>query len=315
MDTTSAAHKKQLLEEIRANRVAWLIVNVHSRRGRKWFRLAQRYLTAAGFKLAGCYAIEDPAELPKRIEQAKQAGARFVIVGGGDGTISSAVDLLAYQNIALGVLPLGTGNGFARTLQISASLEGAIDVLINGNVVDVDLGVVNGDYFGNVISLGFNAHVVHRTANWMKRLFGVGGYLISGLRQLSSDDSFDCRIELVEEGRTVRARTNQVIIANGSFYGVMRISPEASVDNRNLIVCVLRSANKLDVARFWLSLVRRKLPQEQSVQLITTNRARVFATPQQAVDVDGEMTESTPLDVSVAPEALLVMVPRTFVDT
>jgi diacylglycerol kinase family enzyme len=74
-------------------------------------------------------------------------GRKFIILGGGDGTISSVVDHFAYINVVFGVLPLGTANSFARTLGIPLDLAGVIiDVLINGKVANIDLAKINEDY-------------------------------------------------------------------------------------------------------------------------------------------------------------------------
>jgi len=94
------------------------------------------------------------------------------VVGGGDGTLSSAVGAFAYADAALGVLPLGTGNSFAQTLTIPQNLERALDIIAGGKVVDVDLGIVNGAYFSNVATIGLSANVARRTPKGLKRVLG-----------------------------------------------------------------------------------------------------------------------------------------------
>ena len=111
-------------------------------------------------------------------------GRKFIILGGGDGSISSVVDHLAYASVVFGLLPLGTANSFARTLGIPLDLKGAIDVLVNGKVADVDLAKINEDYFANGSSIGMPAIVGRATPHSLKKWLGRGAYGWS--RQTSS---------------------------------------------------------------------------------------------------------------------------------
>ena len=95
---------------IRDGGAAAIIVNTHSRRGERALATAQSYLQAGGMSIAESFAVKNPARLPEIARAVAARGAALVVVGGGDGTISSTVDALAYQDTALGVLPLGTGN-------------------------------------------------------------------------------------------------------------------------------------------------------------------------------------------------------------
>ena len=101
-------------------------------------------------------------------------GRKFIILGGGDGTISSVVDHFAYTRVVFGVLPLGTANSFARTLGIPLDLAGAIDVLVNGKVANIDLGKINEDYFANGSAIGMPAIVGRATPHSLKKWLGAG---------------------------------------------------------------------------------------------------------------------------------------------
>lgn len=309
---TRTARKKQLLEQIKSEKRAALIVNAQARRGQVWFREAKKQLQNAGFTITGSYEVKDPVRLPQIVEHAVASGAKFVIVGGGDGTISTVVDYLARRNIVLGILPLGTGNSFARTIGIPLSLDGAVNTILNGKVVDVDLGIANGDYFANIASIGFNARVVHSTPNGWKRRLGVLAYLLAGVRELFRNDAFSCRLEI--DGETREYRTQQIIIANGAFYGVNRITPGASADDRVLRVCLVDSEKKWDIVRLWLGLLKGN-PASKSIRVFKTRKVVCYAEPNQVVDIDGELTAGTPISISVAQQALMVMAPQDFVDT
>src|SRR6185437_5216445 len=117
-----------------------LVVNTHSRQGATLFVEAQRALRERGFALSETRAVRQPRRLREVVRKLVADGERLIVVGGGDGTFTTVVDELAYRDVVLGVLPLGTANTFGRTLGIPLDLEGAVDVIASGRVREVDLG-------------------------------------------------------------------------------------------------------------------------------------------------------------------------------
>ena len=106
---------------------AALIVNTRSRSGERTFFKALDRLEELGVPLGATYAIRDPVRLPETVREVlyEGPGYRFLILGGGDGSVSSVVDFLAHHDVTLGLLPPGTANDFARTLEIPADIEKA----------------------------------------------------------------------------------------------------------------------------------------------------------------------------------------------
>ncbi len=109
----------------------------------------------------------------------------LIVVGGGDGTFSSIAHLFASQSSTLGVLPLGTGNSFARDLGITPNLDLACDQLVNGKVAKVDMGIIGDRNFLNVATIGLTSEIVHGLDSRAKRVLGRAVYLLSVLRALS----------------------------------------------------------------------------------------------------------------------------------
>ena len=136
--TSSAAdcrpEKITLEQEIKRSRHAVLVVNTRSRYGAHAYSEAKRLLAEAGIALDAAYPVRNAERLQEIVREEIAKGRKFIILGGGDGTISSVVDHFAYTKVVFGVLPLGTANSFARTLGIPLDLTGAIDVLVNGKV-------------------------------------------------------------------------------------------------------------------------------------------------------------------------------------
>src|ERR687894_1278782 len=112
------------MENLRNNDAgrAALVVNTRSRSGEQTFFEAIDRLAELGVPLGATYAIRDPVRLPETVREVLHKGSeyRLLILGGGDGSVSSVVDFLAHHDVILGLLPLGTANDFARTLGIPA---------------------------------------------------------------------------------------------------------------------------------------------------------------------------------------------------
>lgn len=302
--------KRELEKRIRKAKTAVLIVNTYSRRGEKLFFRVLDLLQKRGIRVTASYPVRHPDRLPEVVTEAIRRKGDLVIVGGGDGTISSIVDYFAYKDIVFGLLPLGTGNSFARSLGIPLDLEGAIDVMVNGKVSDVDLGKVNDDYFANVISIGFPAEVARATPRWLKRITGPLAYGIIGIRYLFTTQKFRC--DLTVNGKKQTAYTHQIIVANGSFYGIMPLGKEAHVDNRLLFVLTMNMMSRWKLLYFWLMFFLNKHKTLSEVIYFTTEKVSIVTDPVRYIDIDGESVAQTPAVLSVAPEALKIMTPKEF---
>jgi diacylglycerol kinase family enzyme len=100
----TAAQRKQAIEAaIQTERRAVLVMNTRSRSGRRLFHAARRLLVARGIALEASYAVRNPARVPEIVRAAVERGQRLVIVGGGDGTISSVVGCFACRDAVLGI--------------------------------------------------------------------------------------------------------------------------------------------------------------------------------------------------------------------
>ncbi|MDP8994531.1 MAG: diacylglycerol kinase, partial [Pseudomonadota bacterium] len=224
-------------------REAVLIVNAHSRRGQALFREAQAKLAEAGIRLIEAHAVSDPAELVPAVKAAVRGGAPMVIVGGGDGSLSCAVDELVDRDCVFALLPLGTANSFARTLGIPVDLDGAIAAIANGRPRRVDLGVIDGDYFANSAAIGLSPIVGATIPPRLKRGLGRFGYLIWAVWSLIKFRPFALTVEVGGERHMLSAL--EVRIANGGFHGGVEVVDEADVDSGEIVVQAVVGRSRL----------------------------------------------------------------------
>ena len=116
--------KAGLEQDIKESRRAVLVVNTRSRHGARAYSDAEGLLAEAGITLDAAYPVRDAERLPGIVREEIAKGRKFIIIGGGDGSISSVVDHFAYASVVFGLLPLGTANSFCPHARCSARPEG-----------------------------------------------------------------------------------------------------------------------------------------------------------------------------------------------
>ncbi|MCB9134132.1 MAG: YegS/Rv2252/BmrU family lipid kinase [Anaerolineales bacterium] len=302
--------KAQLQAEIAQKRTAAVIINARSRHGERLYHQTLEGLAARGLTVTASYPITHPSQMPQAAKEALQSGTPLVILGGGDGTISSTMDYFAYQDVVVGILPLGTGNSFARGLGLPLEINAAIDVLANGKVVDVDLGKVGDNYYSNVVAIGFSADVAHNMPHNLKRVFGPLAYGIQALKYILKSQKF--RMTLTFDNQTYTTDSYQVLVANGSGFGLAPIIPGAHADERKLTVLALKALNRWELLDFWGRSLIGTPRQMKHVRDFTTQEITIQTTPPKTLDIDGEPGPQTPVTISLAPEALKIMAPQSF---
>lgn len=298
--------KQQLTEDIRRGRRAALVVNARSRRGRQFYADAHDRLRAAGFELLGAYPVEH--DLEEHLRRAIALGPDLLVAGGGDGTISTAGRMLGHRDMALGLLPLGTTNNFARTVGIPPDLDTAIATLTGGSVIDVDLGIAGDMPFTNHVGIGLSAEVMTSVPSRLKRTLGRLAYPLTALGLLSRHRPL--RATLKAGGREIVFDTHQVYVANGGFHAGRPITADAHADDRLLVAYPVGGATRRELlretARNALTGHRRTLHERPFLAVgelwLETDRPA-------AVEVDGEPCGRTPLRIALDANALRIMAP------
>src|ERR671919_1282633 len=294
---------------------AALIVNTRSRTGERTFFKALDRLQELGIPIGVTYAIRDPARLPEAVREVLEDGSgyRFLILGGGDGSVSSVVDCLANNDVTLGLLPLGTANDFARTLEIPNELEAACRTIAEGKIVDIDLGLAGDNFYVNVASVGLGVEATRALSPWLKRSTGPLAYPAAAIRAFLKHDPFTARLtfpdgdhEPVEYDRLL-----QVAVGNGRFYGGgMVVAPESGIDDRTLDIYAINLGRRRNLIRIARYLKSGDFIKMEGVHHFRTSRVQIETDPDLAVNIDGEVVAMTPQDFSVAQNALHVLVPQ-----
>lgn len=299
---------------------AVLVVNTRSRSGREAFDFARQALAERGVPLLRCHALSRVERLTDVLDEALANGARRVLVGGGDGTVSLAASRLLGRDVTLGVVPLGTGNDFARSLGIPDSVEAAVDVIAQGFTAKVDVGLVNGRPFLNAASMGLATAIARRLTKRLKQRAGKLAYPVAAAAELWELQPF--RVRMKADHEVVELMALQLVVGNGRYHGAGNmVAPDATLDDRRLHVYAIQAPSAdsgregsglghvqdiSTLARLALKLRRGEHVEHPHVTCLRTSRLFVETEPVQEVNADGELAGHTPILFEVVPAALRV---------
>jgi YegS/Rv2252/BmrU family lipid kinase len=299
------------------------VVNTRSRSGREAIERARAALAERGVLLQDCHVMSRPERLRSVLEKSVNSGVRRILVGGGDGTVSCAVSHLLGRDITLGVLPLGTGNDFARSLGIPDTVEAACDVIAQGYTARVDVGLANGRPFLNAASLGLATGIAKRLTKRLKQRAGKLAYPVAAAAEIRDLKTFHLRLQADTDMLELDAL--QLVVGNGHYHGAGNVvTPDAALDDRRLHVYAIAAPSVAagregtglgllqdvaTLARIALGLRSGEHVEHPAVITLRTSRLYVETDPVQEVNADGELAGHTPLRFEVAPAALRVYAP------
>lgn len=243
------------------------------------------------------------------IELAQTAKEKFecVVAVGGDGTLNEVVNGLGQSGCTLGLLPVGSGNDFARAVSLETKLDVALNKLLRGRIRAVDLGKVNERYFHNGVGVGFDAHVVH-TSLKVKRLRGNAIYLYSVLRTLFKYRPVSLAMEFNNQTHT--SDYFMITVGNGmSLGGGFLLTPDAQIDDGLFDLCLIQNMPMPSVLRNLLKVYSGKHKEDPRVEIVRTENLKIRSREPFAVHVDGELLgmDLTALNVEIIPKALNVI--------
>ncbi|WP_287127362.1 lipid kinase [Candidatus Cyanaurora vandensis] len=289
------------------DRPALLLVNPHARQVQQRLTEVRKQLTERGFTLIE-ETIPDPADLPSLLARYRER-VECVIVGGGDGTLNAVVDGLVGVGLPLGVLPLGTANDLARTLNIPLTVPEACQVIQTGQPKQIDLGWVNGKHFFNVASLGLTTRITQRLTGTIKKRWGVFAYALTAFQVVGQARPF--RAEVRVDGQSFSVRTLQIAVGNGRYYGGgLTVATDAAIDDQRLDLYSLECNAWWQVVSLLPAMSRGDQGRSPLVSALQGQEIEILTQRPRRISTDGELTVTTPARFKVIPLALSVLVPQ-----
>jgi YegS/Rv2252/BmrU family lipid kinase len=290
-------------------RDAILIVNAMSRSGAAAFDEVRTKLTAAGVALIESHAIDDPNDMEPAV-RAAIAKAPMVILGGGDGTLSSNVDFFIGTDTVFAFVPLGTANSFAGTLGIPQNIDSAIDVIANGQRKRIDLGRIDGDYFVNAAAIGLSPIIAKTVPHKLKRYLGKFGYLVWAIWCAVRFRPFRLKITH-DDGQIDKLWATEVRIANGTHHGGVELVESQSIDSGEIVIQAVTGKSVWGLGWSWFASVLKLRARHGTVREFRGERMTLKTRPRHRISIDGEVVAKTPATVSVAVGAIEVAFPAS----
>jgi len=243
--------------------------------------------------------------------RAVEQGISVVIASGGDGTINEVIQGLAGSATALGVLPNGTVNVWAREMGIPMEITRAREVLLHGQTRRIDLGRVNERYFLLMVGIGLDGEVTHAVERKPLKRLGVLGYVLAALWFGPGYLGFPVSLQVDGIG-PVRTRALQIVIGNTQLYaGALKFTWLARCDDGLLDLCVVHKRGLLGRLVVLRDFVLRREQRRLWVRYNTFKEMQIETQSPVAFQIDGDAAGYTPATISVVPGALKVIVPQT----
>jgi diacylglycerol kinase (ATP) len=254
-----------------------------------------------------------PGEACTLAQTALAEGAELIVAAGGDGTVNEVVNGLAggLGRARLGIIPMGTGNDFVRTINIPTDIEQAVDVLAKQHTRKLDIVRVQSDesrYFINVANGGFSGLVNEKLTDEMKSSWGPLSYLRGALAALPNLQDYHTFVTFDDEDEQEIAAYN-ITVANARYVAKgIPLAPRAEPADGLLDVVIVQAAALPQLATLVPQIL---LGNHLDSDLIIFRRVRkvaVRAQPGMWFNVDGELVGNEPSSFEVVPLALEVVV-------
>jgi YegS/Rv2252/BmrU family lipid kinase len=287
------------------------------RRGRRIgtaIRDTKQQLESAGWTVETRF-VDRKKQLRRQAKKAVSAGVDVVVAVGGDGAVLQVVQSIGETEVALGIVPMGTGNLVATNLGLPKELDAAVDVMTAGARRRIDLGRVKiggkTKLFAVACGIGFDAEVMRGTTKKAKNRLGKLAYAASVVRKRGSVRNVDHEVEV--DGHHLKTPAMQVLVANFGQTG-LGLEPKLPIepDDGILDVMVLQASGPISgLAAAWEAIRQRRRGRSSGGRVYRTHGREVLvdASTKRLVEIDGSVIGETPVEISIRPSALTVLVP------
>ncbi len=229
-----------------------------------------------------------------------------VIAVGGDGTINNTAKYIAGTNVTFGIIPVGSGNGLARHLNLSMDQSKALQSINKLDTIQMDTGYANNEFFLNVAGVGFDAHVSWMFATAPKR--GFWQYAKITLAEFSKYKARNYNIQI--DGKQITESAFLVCVANGSQYGNNAyIAPTAIINDGVFEVTILKPFSILQMPQLGARMFNKTLHQSAQVKVLSGKHIIIKRENTEVVNIDGEpVMLDAELEIKLIPGNLKIIV-------
>jgi YegS/Rv2252/BmrU family lipid kinase len=236
-------------------------------------------------------------------------GAKNIVAVGGDGTVNEVIQVLAKKEIRLGIIPTGSGNGFARHCKIPLKMNEAVALLKNGKPAIIDLGKINDVYFISNAGVGFDAVVCNAIKQTKSR--GLKMYVRKVIQHYFTYKADTYTIHI--DGKEFKQKAFFMNVANGKEFGYgFEIAPEATLQDGMLDMIIVKKINPFNGFKFVLDGWRKKLIKNKNCMYQRGKKIRIEGEQLNYFQADGDAHDCNAFcEIEVHENALQIIVPSS----
>lgn len=204
-------------------------------------------LEIAGYETS-CHATTAEGDAIEAAKKAVENGFDIIIASGGDGTLNEVVAGVSEfeKRPKIGLIPMGTTNDFARAVHIPRDIKKAVEIIIKGDTIPVDVGLVNDRYFINIAGGGRITELTYEVPSKLKTMLGQLAYYLKGIEMLPSINATRVRIEY--DGEVFEDEVMMFLVGlTNSVGGFEKLAPSSSINDGLFSLLILK---KLNIAEF-----------------------------------------------------------------
>ncbi len=235
-------------------------------------------------------------------------GFDIVVAVGGDGSINEVASQLVNTEVILAIIPLGSGNGLATKLALPFNQRAAIQVINDGFVSNMDVGVFNDKYFFSVVGTGFEAQVINHFSKTKGR--GFKEYTWVTIQEFFKYRPFDFRLEA--HGEVLEGKVFSLSVGNSGEFGYnIGLTPQSDLNDGLLEVCFVRHFSFFFLTYMFFLMIFKKMHWSKKVRIVRASKLKITAPAPTFLQADGDAEEHvSEVNVSVIKSGIKVITPR-----
>ncbi|CEG23599.1 Diacylglycerol kinase [Planococcus massiliensis] len=263
----------------------------------------------AGYETS-CHATTGEGNATKAASLAVERNYDLIVAVGGDGTLNEVVSgVSTFENRPkIGLIPMGTTNDFARAVHIPRDINKAVDIILQGDSIPVDVGLMGDRHFINIAGGGRLTELTYEVPSKLKTVLGQMAYYLKGIEMLPSIRSSRVRIEY--DGNVFEDQAMMFLIGlTNSVGGFEKLAPDASINDGKFTLLILKEVNMAEFIRLATLALRGEHLSDPHVIYAKASKIAVTSDERVLLNLDGEYGGLLPATFENLAQHIEVMVP------
>ncbi|WP_031546620.1 diacylglycerol kinase [Salinicoccus luteus] len=247
--------------------------------------------------------------------KACELGFDLIVAAGGDGTVNEVVNGMATydKRPALGIIPMGTVNDFAKALHIPPTIREALETIISGQSARIDIGLMNSKYFINIAGGGKITEVSYEAPSKLKSIIGPLAYYVKGIEMLPKIRSSNVKIEY--DGKVFEGKVMLFLLGlTNSIGGFEKLVPDARLNDGKFTLIIVEEASIAEIGHIMTLATRGEHLKHPKVHFFKAEEVNISSFEEVQLNLDGEFGGILPAHFTNLKEHLEIRVPVAFYD-